>query len=319
MSLSRALNRIAAWTVAGALSAPWVAAHAQQKPFAAEDAIALTRPITDRDPDVHSVEVRGHYADRGVKVRFHYWYEAPDRYQGLMTDDAEKATFFAAVGSRMIVYDPRQGELLVITDTLPGFFGIMRNNDVFFGYSYSGKNTDTSTPPESSALAVPFGSGVLIDLPSILGAPDFASRELRTSGGGEYRLTVISKTGTRLAATIDPSARIACTDLEIGAVEGKYFVEMHVNRTAVAPIPPIPSTPELRGSMAVREAPFPSDIPGWGRLLALQLLPLAAMSSDPLGLRRGVEFALGEKPNWDVLEANLKRDVSKLRQALPLP
>ena len=28
---------------------------------------------------------------------------------------------------------------------------------------------------------------------------------------------------------------------------------------------------------------------------------------------------LGEKPNWKVLEANLKRDVPKLRQALPLP
>lgn len=118
---------------------------------------------------MHSVEVHGHYLLGGAKVRFRYWYEAPDRYEGLMDDDAEKLTFFAIAESRTILYDPHQGELLVFTDTLPGIRGIIQNNILYVGCSFSAKNANASTPPESSGSAALAGSGVLIDLPSMLG------------------------------------------------------------------------------------------------------------------------------------------------------
>jgi hypothetical protein len=59
---------------------------------------------------------------------------------------------------------------------------------------------------------------------------------------------------------------------------------------------------------------------------ALSLTP-TALAPRPVAMREGVQSperrkvrsALGETVNWDKVDANLKRDIPKLQQLLPLP
>jgi hypothetical protein len=300
-------------TIAAAFCA---AVHAQQKPLTVEDAIALARPITDREPSVHSVEVRG----RVGLVQFTYLFEAPDRFEGLNAVDDPKFTYFAAAGSRAIFYDPRQGELLDVTGIVPGIDGRLQGDELAFGYTfYSSKESDPSWPVQP---------GLHIDLPSILGSRNLTNPKLQSLPGGKYRLVFASEKWTSLAATIDPSQSFAFADIEIGAIPtSKNFIEIHVNRVPPATTPPIPSSRELRQSIAVRDVPFNFAV---ARFVALLGLTPVALSPKPIGLREGVRSparrqvesqlsAMGETVNWDIVDANLKRDIPKLQQVLPLP
>ena len=199
MSLASTLNVVIVWTAASTVSFVFVTANAQQKPFAIEDAISLARPLTDQDPSVHSVEILAQIPLKGTMVRLHYWYEAPEHYEGLMADDVAKVTFFAAVDNRAILYDPRKRKLLVFTDIVPGIRGIMQNGGLDLIYNYARKGRD------STVSSGPLDSGVFIDLPAMLASPNVMSRELQASGGGKYRLILTSKTGSSTAVTIDPS------------------------------------------------------------------------------------------------------------------
>lgn len=290
--------------------------HAQQRPLTVDDAIRLARPITHRDASVHSVEVRARFGS----AQYTLLYEAPDSYEGLQTIGAPKFTYFAAAGSRAIIYDPRQGELLDLTGIVPGIRCNVQNDEVRVEYSFfTSKEGDPSWPSQP---------GLFIDLPSILSSRNLTDPELQSLPGGKYRLVFTSKKWTSLVATIDPTENPAFTDIEIGTAQTSNFIEIHFNRVPPAVGPPIPSSRELRQSIAVREVPFSFAV--MSRAILLQLLVPAALAPKPVALREGVQSperrqleetarGFGETVNWNLVDANLKRDIPKLRQVLPLP
>lgn len=282
-------------------------AHAQPKPLTVADAIALAQLLTDGDSRLKSVEIRGSYRF-GVPTRFSYWYEAPGTYEGLTAVDDPKATYIAAINSRAIFYDPRQGQLLEFTDVVPGIQAIIQNDNLRVAYSFS-KRTATSTQPPP---------GVIIDIPAIVRDRRLTKQDLQPLPAGKYRLVLTDQTGyTSVAATIDTTQDIAYADIEISVNQRTLFVEMHINRAPSISLPRIATPPELRAFIGVQEAVLPSGLLPWlSTLTALQLLTPAVIVPSQ---RQGLEGALGEKPNWAELEANLRRDIPKLQQALPLP
>jgi hypothetical protein len=313
LRLGRVLRSTIAWAITAAALVFCAAVHGQQKPLTVEDAIAFARPITYRDPSVHSVEIRGLFGSN----QFAYFYEAPDRYKGLMAVGDPKFTSFAGAGSRVILYDPRQGELVEFGSILPGIQGRMQSDGVAFIYTFfSSEEADPSSP---------WQPGLHIDLPSILGNRDLTEGELQSLPGGKYRLAFTAKKWGPLVATIDPSQGFAFTDIEIGTSTSKNFVEIHVNRVPPAATPPIPSTRQLRQLIPVREVPFSMAV--LGRAMACLLLTQAALAPRPVAMREGVQSParrqaqsdFGETVNWDKVDANLKRDIPKLQQMLPLP
>jgi hypothetical protein len=313
MRLGHALRSTIAWAIGGAALVFCAAVHGQQKPLTVKEAIALARPITHRDPSVHTVEVRGLVGS----TRYAYFYEAPDRYEGLMAMDDPRFTYLAAAGSRINVYDPVQGELLDIGGVFPGIKGAMQNNNVEIAYTFF--SLEDNDPPS------PRGTGLYIDLPSFLGNRDLADGELQSLPRGKYRLVFPGEKGGSLVATIDPAQGFAFTDIEIGTPEKRKFVEVHVNRVPPAAILPIPSTSQLRQSIAVRETPITMAV--ISRAASMVPLTLAALAPRPVAMREGVQSperrkaasALGETIDWDKVDANLKRDLPKLQQMLPLP
>jgi hypothetical protein len=303
-------STIVFWAIIAAALVLCAAAHGQQKPLTVDDAMALARPITHRDPSVHSVEVRGS-DDFG---QFAYWYEAPDHYQGLVAVNDPKFTYFAASDSRVIVYDARQGELLDISSIFPGIQGKMQNNAIDLMYTFL--STKEAYPSS------PWQPGLRIDLPSFFGNRDPTDGDMQSLPSGKYRLAFADRKFGSLVATIDPSQRFAFTDIELGTPTSKNFIEIHVNRVPPAATPSLPSTPQLRQSIAVRETPLNMTV-------LARVVPLisAALAPRPIGMREGVqsperrrvESSLGKAVNWDKVDANLKRDIPKLQQALPLP
>ena len=230
-----------AWSISAAALVFCAAVQGQQNPLTVDDAVALARPITHRDPSVHSVEVRF----LGGSAQYAYFYEAPDHYHGLLGTD--EFTYFAAAGSRVIIYDPSQGELVVLTSVFPGIRSIAEaSDDVTIGYSLNA-SVNESDPPSM------LDAGLYIDLPSILRKGKDGA--LQSLPGGKYRLVSAMKLGS-LIATIDPSQGFAFTDIELVSSTSKQSIEIHVNRVPPAATPPIPSTGQLRQSIAVREVLF---------------------------------------------------------------
>ena len=76
LRLGHALRSTIAWAISATALIFCAAVDGQQKPLTVEDAIALARPITHRDPSVHSLEcdVYGNNMAGAVSLNLQAWH-----------------------------------------------------------------------------------------------------------------------------------------------------------------------------------------------------------------------------------------------------
>ena len=296
------------WVVGGVLAMamavfPQVAQPEQLLSVA--EVIAKARPVTDHDPAVHTMLLRGHMPIGEAIFAFRYSYQAPKHYTGLSALRPPSATYFAAVDSRAFQYDPIAREISAFADVIPGIRWIIVNRSMQIAYKVNWKGTGPSQSLED---------GVFIDVPSILTDPSVTIREVQRLETDTYRLTGMTGRGDAIVVTIDTKQDLV-TDIELGAEAGNLFVQMRVNATPLPPDPAIVPSGEIR-LMTVKDRPRPKTGPEALKFAARMTLPMAAVVP---AMRQPYEFVSGEKPDWTMVEANMKQDALRLQQTLPFP
>jgi hypothetical protein len=137
-----------------------------QEPLTAEAIEHMARVLTDRNPKVKSAELWGCIRFPGLandRLRFLYRYAAPDEYLLLLALDEENATFLASDAKGTVIYDPRRGHVLVVSDVIPTFYMGLQANALEFKWGFVGKS-----PRPSTESATEPADKLILDIPSLL-------------------------------------------------------------------------------------------------------------------------------------------------------
>lgn len=273
----------------------------------------MAQVLTELDPGIKALEMRSYLVpfEAGKTVRHFFRYASPDQYilfQGLAED---QAAYMAAAENQTVIYDARRGSLLLVQGTIPNISIQTQGPNLMANWGISNAKK-TSEEPSTT---------LLVDFPSFLRHPNVLAREVESLGGGKYRLTHTTESGSRMIATVDSLSPFAYTGLEVHAKGIKRLaLELRVNQplaTSGFSLPPVKS---LRARFRVEQMPAPEDMKSMMRILRMAFLPLGfGAGPENREIRDFLDKMFSEKHDWRAMEARYKRDLPKLRELLPMP
>ena len=279
----------------------------------------MARVVTDLDPAIKTIELRGKLApgdNSAGTISFYFRYQSPDQYAYFAALNDDPAAYVASSGNKYLVYRFSRGDIVLLDNTVPviNFQSKEGSNSLNLGFI-------TLEPSAKEPVAK-----LRIELPTmLLAARNAGARapEIEAIGDGTYRLTYTSKKGSRFSATVDPSLPFAYTGLQIhGETRPIVAIEIRVNQMVSSGASSLPSLQSIRSLFAVDESVKFEGVSDFAGILEIAWTPMAVAAgpdSEDDGMRKEFEKQIGKKQDWEALEAQYKRDLPKLRKLLPMP
>jgi len=273
--------------------------------------------VTERDPRVKTLDVRGYitpFGATGPTTRFLFRYQSPDEYVMFASRAEDQAAYMAMAKGKAVVYDAEHGGILLVDGVVPTISAVPdSNNNLVAGWGVASSKQNS---PEAAAR-------VKLDFPSLLRSSKTGVREVEGLGGGRYRLIYVNEKHTlRVVFTVDLSSPITFTGLEMHS-KGRPVLKLDtkVNEPSGAVTPVLPEVSSLRARFEVEQTPVPEDAKGVAGMMGLMFLPLVLGASGEEGNKLHDQFDkwLGEKHDWQAMDARYKRDLPKLHELLPMP
>jgi hypothetical protein len=276
----------------------------------------MARVLTDRNPKVKSAELWGCIRFPGLandRLRFLYRYAAPDEYLLLLALDEENATFLASDAKGTVIYDPRRGHVLVVSDVIPTFYMGLQANALEFKWGFVGKSSRPSTESATEPA-----DKLILDIPSLLRNRNVVRHEVELTTEGTRRLILTGIDGDRMISTVDTTAPFEYTDFQIENADGRTQFKMRVNH-ALSAAPHLPDIKTIGTMFKVEQLTAPMNWEGLGRIMETSFTSIAALATTDSSLREWLDSGFSQKKNWGEIEKRLKRDLPKLRRLLPTP
>ena len=145
-------------------------------PLSAEAIERMARVVTELDPRINTLEIRGQLAslgDTGSTAQRLFRYKSPDKYILFTSRTEEEPAYMAMAQERAVIYDVERGAILLLDGAVPKVSLTLENNDPLVAWGFVGSEKSTKPAPK-----------VMLDFPALLTRTKTGTREVEDLGGG---------------------------------------------------------------------------------------------------------------------------------------
>ena len=136
----------------------------------------------------------------------------PDQPLRIEWLDSGRPAVFQHWHNQTVVYDARQGKLLLVDGTVPSIRIEAQGANLQANWGFRSTKESSSAPPPA----------LVVDFPSFLRNPNVRAREVQSLGDGKYRLTHATQSGGMIA-TVDTSSPYSVTWDTTGLTNGGSY------------------------------------------------------------------------------------------------